>query len=40
MADGLEIAQQIANHESARTNGLYERREDNVSLDEVERIVI
>ena len=36
----LEIAQQIANHESARTTGLYDRRSDQVSLDEVERIRI
>lgn len=36
----LEIAQQMANHESARTTGLYDRRADQVSLDEVERIVI
>ena len=36
----LEIAQQMANHESARTTGLYDRRQDQVSLDEVERIVI
>lgn len=36
----LEIAQQMANHESARTTGLYDRRNDGVSLDEVERIVI
>jgi site-specific recombinase XerD len=36
----LEIAQQMANHESARTTGLYDRRNDQVSLDEVERIVI
>lgn len=35
-----EIAQQMANHESARTTGLYDRRDDQVSLDEVERIVI
>lgn len=34
-----EIAQQMANHESARTTGLYDRRDDDVSLDEVERIV-
>jgi integrase len=34
-----EIAQQMANHESARTTGLYDRRDDEVSLDEVERIV-
>lgn len=36
----LEIAQQMANHESARTTGLYDRRNDQVSLDEVERIAI
>lgn len=36
----LEIAQAMANHESARTTGLYDRRNDQVSLDEVERIVI
>lgn len=36
----LEIAQQMAAHESARTTGLYDRRNDEVSLDEVERIAI
>ncbi len=36
----LEIAQQMAAHESARTTGLYDRRDDEVSLDEVERIGI
>ena len=36
----LEVAQQMANHESARTTGLYDRRQDGVSLDEVKRIVI
>jgi site-specific recombinase XerD len=36
----IEVAQQIASHESARTTGLYDRRDDEVSLDEVERIVI
>jgi integrase len=36
----LEIAQQIAAHESSRTTGLYDRRGDDVSLDEVERIII
>jgi site-specific recombinase XerD len=35
-----EIAQQMANHESARTTGLYDRRDDEVSLDEVEKIII
>ena len=36
----LAIAQRMANHESARTAGLYDRRGDQVSLDEVERILI
>lgn len=36
----LEVAQRMANHESARTTGLYDRRNDRVSLDEVERILI
>ena len=34
----LEIAQQMAGHESARTTGLYDRRTDEIALDEVERI--
>lgn len=36
----LEKAQYMANHESSRTTGLYDRRKDEVTLDEVERIVI
>jgi integrase/recombinase XerD len=36
----LEIAQQMAAHESARTTGLYDRRNDEISLDEVERVGI
>ena len=36
----LEIAQQMANHESARTTGLYDRRRDQINLDEVERIIL
>jgi integrase/recombinase XerD len=36
----LEIAQHIANHESPRTTKLYDRRQDEISLDEVERIAI
>jgi integrase len=36
----LEIAQRIAAHESSRTTGLYDRRDDDVSLDEVEKIGI
>ena len=40
MGGKLEIAQQMANHESTRTIGLYDRRNDQLSLDEVERILI
>jgi site-specific recombinase XerC len=36
----LEVAQRMAAHESARTTGLYDRRGDEISLDEVERILI
>jgi integrase len=34
----LQVAQQMAGHESSRTTGLYDRRGDEISLDEVERI--
>ena len=34
----LEVAQAMAGHESSRTTGLYDRRSDEVALDEVERI--
>ncbi|MGH9396079.1 MAG: tyrosine-type recombinase/integrase [Terriglobia bacterium] len=36
----LEVAQHLANHESPRTTKLYDRREEEVSLDEVEKIGI
>ncbi len=36
----LENAQVMAAHESPRTTRLYDRRGDEISLDEVERIVI
>jgi site-specific recombinase XerD len=36
----LEYAQQMAAHESARTTKLYDRRSDQVTLDQVERIVL
>ena len=36
----LEKAQFMAAHESSRTTGLYDRRGDEVTLDEVERIAI
>jgi hypothetical protein len=41
MAKGtLETAQHITNHESPRTTKLYDRRQDEISLDEVEKISI
>lgn len=36
----LERAQQIAAHSSARTTKLYDRRNDEITLDEIERILI
>ena len=36
----LDKAAAMANHASTRTTQLYDRRRDEVSLDEVERIVI
>jgi len=36
----IEVAQRMAGHSSAKTTGLYDRREDEISLDEVERIAI
>ncbi len=36
----LEVAQQMTNHESAGTTGLYDQPQDQVSLDAVERILI
>jgi hypothetical protein len=36
----LETAQHVANHESPRTTKLYDRRQDEISLDEVEKISI
>ena len=36
----LEHAQTIANHASPRTTKLYDRRSDEISLDEVEKISI
>jgi integrase/recombinase XerD len=36
----LEKAQQIAAHSSARTTKLYDRRNDELTLDEIERILI
>ncbi len=36
----LERAQKMANHESARTTGLYDRSDDQLTLDEIERVTI
>jgi integrase/recombinase XerC len=36
----LEKAASMANHASARTTELYDRRSDEVTLDEVERVGI
>jgi integrase/recombinase XerD len=36
----IENAQAIANHESPKTTKLYDRTSDQITLDEVERIVI
>jgi integrase/recombinase XerD len=36
----LEIAQQMAGHSNPKTTSLYDRRNDEVSMDEVERILI
>jgi len=40
MAGTLEKAAVMTNHASTRTTQLYDRRRDEVSLDEVSRIVI
>jgi len=36
----LEEAQRMAGHSNAKTTGLYDRRNDDVSVGEVERIGI
>jgi integrase/recombinase XerD len=36
----IEHAQQIANHESPKTTKLYDRTSDQITLDEVDRIII
>ena len=36
----LEVAQHIASHESPRTTKLYDRRQNEISLDEIESIAI
>ena len=36
----LEIAQQMAGHSNPKTTSLYDRRNDQISMDEVERILI
>ena len=39
-AGKVEVAQQMAGHSDPRTTKLYDRRADEVSLDEVEKIII
>jgi integrase/recombinase XerD len=36
----LEIAQRMAGHANAKTTGLYDRRNDDISVSEVERVGI
>jgi integrase/recombinase XerD len=36
----LEVARQIANHESPRTTKLYDSPHDEISLDEIEPIAL
>ena len=36
----IEIAQRMAGHSDSRTTKLYDRRADEISLDEIERIII
>jgi integrase/recombinase XerC len=36
----LEMAAAMANHASTRTTQLYDRRQDDISLDEIERVLI
>jgi hypothetical protein len=36
----LEKAASMANHASTRTTQLYDRRRDEMSLDEVEKVII
>ncbi len=36
----IEVAQRMAGHSNSKTTGLYARRNDEISLSEVERIGI
>jgi len=36
----IKVAQRMAGHSNAKTTGLYDRRNDDVSVGEVERIGI
>ncbi len=36
----IEVAQRMANHANSKTTGLYDRRNDDISVGEVERIGI
>jgi hypothetical protein len=35
--ESIEVAQRIGGHSTAKTTGLYDRRDDDVSAGEVER---
>ncbi|MGD0124514.1 MAG: hypothetical protein ABSF46_04080 [Terriglobia bacterium] len=37
-AGRIEVAQRMAGHSNAKTTGLYDRRNDDISAGEVERI--
>jgi hypothetical protein len=34
----IEVAQRMAGHANAKTTGLYDRRSDDISISEVERV--
>ena len=36
----IEIAQRMAGHSNAKTTGLFDRRDDDISIDDVERVRI
>jgi integrase/recombinase XerD len=36
----IQVAQRMAGHSNAKTTGFYDRRNDDISMDEVERIGI
>jgi integrase/recombinase XerD len=36
----IEVAQRVAGHSNAKTTGLYDQRNDDISIGEIERIAI